>query len=219
MSAIFFTSFFIAFSGALVPGPLLTVTIGESAKKGFWVGPKMIAGHAILEIIFLIILLSGFGPFLNNNLVIGIVGIFGTAVLIFIAFGMLSSLKTVTEESLFHNLKTGDKNNSNPVIAGIIMSVANPYWTIWWLTIGLGYISTSKEFGFIGITFFFIGHILADLLWYSLVSFLVSKFLISESRILLSIKIYKIIMLICGIALTGFSVWFGYTGIGKLINI
>ena len=202
----------------MVPGPLLTVTISEAAKKGFWVGPKMIAGHAVLEAVFLIILLSGFGPFLNNNIIIGIVGIFGTIVLSFISFGMFSSIKKINEESLFGAVKSNSKIFSNEIIAGVIMSIANPFWTIWWLTIGLGYISLSQNFGFKGIFFFFIGHILADLLWYSVVSFLISTLLISEKRKLLSIRIYKIIMIVCGIVLTIFSAWFGYTGIGKLVN-
>jgi threonine/homoserine/homoserine lactone efflux protein len=203
----------------LVPGPLLTVTISESAKKGFWVGPKMIAGHAILEIALLILLLSGFGPFLNNNIIIGIIGIFGTIVLSFISVGMFLSVKKINEESLFGTNKKDEKKFSNDIIAGIIMSIANPFWTIWWLTIGLGYISFSQEFGFKGIAFFFTGHILADFLWYSVVSFLISNFLISEKRKMLSIQIYKIIMIVCGVVLTAFSAWFGYTGIARLANI
>ena len=39
---IFATSFVIALSGALMPGPVLTVTISESTKRGFWAGPLII---------------------------------------------------------------------------------------------------------------------------------------------------------------------------------
>ena len=48
---IFMTSFVIALSGALAPGPLLAACISESTKHGFKSGPLMILGHAILEII------------------------------------------------------------------------------------------------------------------------------------------------------------------------
>ena len=43
------TSFIVALSGALMPGPLLTVTVGEAARRGFWAGPLIIVGHALLE--------------------------------------------------------------------------------------------------------------------------------------------------------------------------
>ena len=50
MTAIFFASFGLAFSGAMMPGPLLTVTISESPRKGFITGPLLILGHAVLEV-------------------------------------------------------------------------------------------------------------------------------------------------------------------------
>jgi len=43
------TSFVVALSGALMPGPLLTVTVGEATRRGFWAGPLIILGHGILE--------------------------------------------------------------------------------------------------------------------------------------------------------------------------
>ena len=43
------TSFIVALSGALMPGPLLTVTVGEAARRGFWAGPLIMVGHALLE--------------------------------------------------------------------------------------------------------------------------------------------------------------------------
>jgi len=48
--------------------------------------------------------------------------------------------------------------------------VANPYWIIWWATIGLGYILYSWLFGFWDIASFFSGCILSDMAWYSLVA-------------------------------------------------
>ena len=43
MAAVFFSSFVIAFSGAMMPGPLFSVTVSESARRGFAVGPLLIA--------------------------------------------------------------------------------------------------------------------------------------------------------------------------------
>ncbi|MDI3281462.1 MAG: LysE family transporter, partial [Bacillota bacterium] len=46
---LFWTSLLLGFTGALVPGPLLTVTLAESARWRFAAGPALIAGHAAVE--------------------------------------------------------------------------------------------------------------------------------------------------------------------------
>jgi threonine/homoserine/homoserine lactone efflux protein len=50
---IFFSSFIIALSGAMMPGPLLTATISESSQRGVFAGPLLIVGHGILELLLL----------------------------------------------------------------------------------------------------------------------------------------------------------------------
>jgi len=67
---IFASSFVIALSGALMPGPLLTATISESSQRGFVAGPLMIAGHAILELTLVIALLAGLAPFFQQPVVL-----------------------------------------------------------------------------------------------------------------------------------------------------
>jgi threonine/homoserine/homoserine lactone efflux protein len=91
------------------------------------------------------------------------------------------------------------------------MSLANPYWTIWWVTIGLGYITYSIAFGLPGLLAFFAGHILADLIWYSAVSWS-----FSHGKRFLNNTAYKSIMGVCGAALTFFALWFGRVGISSL---
>ena len=47
---VFFSSFVLALSGALVPGPLFTLTVSESLRRGAKAGPLIILGHGLLEI-------------------------------------------------------------------------------------------------------------------------------------------------------------------------
>src|SRR4030043_483114 len=86
------------------------------------------------------------------------------AIVLWMAFGMFRSLP-----SLSLALETGEGKRGNLVLTGILMSVLNPYWVIWWATVGLAYILHSRRFGLAGISFFFAGHILADFAWYSAV--------------------------------------------------
>jgi threonine/homoserine/homoserine lactone efflux protein len=204
---IFATSFVIALSGALMPGPLLTITLSESARRGFHAGPLIVLGHGILELFLLLLLLLGLAPILKNDQVIGSVGVVGAVVLIWMAIGMIRSLPSLSLEGAFKESKS-----NNPVWAGILMSLANPYWIIWWATIGLGYILYSLTVGLLGVTAFFAGHILADLAWYAAVSFAVAR-----GRRFMSDRIYKGVIACCALALLGFAIYFGLSGAQRLI--
>ena len=205
---IFTSSFVIALSGALMPGPLLTATISESFRRGFMTGPLMIAGHAILELGLVIVLLLGLAHFFQQPFVFVATALAGAVILFWMAFGMLRSLPSL------HLSWTGDYTRRiHPVISGILLSVSNPYWIIWWATIGLGYILYSRQFGFWGIAFFFIGHIAADLLWYSLVSATVA---VAGGRHFLTDRLYRGLIAICAILLVVFAGYFAYAGFDKL---
>jgi hypothetical protein len=86
---IFLSSFLIAFSGAVMPGPVLTVTISESAKRGFWAGPRIILGHGVLEIALIAAMVLGFADLLKHPAVMGVIGIAGGAVLFWLSYGMV----------------------------------------------------------------------------------------------------------------------------------
>ncbi len=206
---IFVSSFIIALSGALMPGPLLTVTISESSQRGFIAGPLLIAGHAILELILVAALLMGLAPFFQMPTVFVISALAGALILFWMAFGMFRSLP-----SMHFSLEVNNTRRNHPIISGILMSVANPYWVIWWATIGLGYILYSWQFGFWGIVFFFTGHILADLGWYSLISAAVAG-----GRSFLTDRLYRGMIMACAVFLIVFAGYFAYAGITKLNTI
>lgn len=202
LTGIFLSSFVIALSGALMPGPLLTITIGESTRQGFWVGPRLILGHAILELILVVALLAGLAPLLQQDSVFGMIAFSGAFILLWMAFGMFRSLP-----GLKLDFEKETAGNRHLVLSGAMLSLANPYWIVWWATIGLGYILHSKMFGFYGVAFFFVGHILADLAWYSIVSLSIAK-----GKSFLSLKAYKILIGSCAGFLVIFAGYFGYSG-------
>lgn len=194
---IFFTSFTIAFSGALMPGPLFSATISESIRRGASAGPLFILGHGILEMILIAALFLGLAPILKQPMIFRIVTLAGGAFIIFMAVGMFRGIKTLS-------LKTAGKSpaKGNIILLGAGLSLANPYWIIWWATIGLGYILSAGKIGFTGVVVFFTGHILADLLWYSLVSAGIAK-----SRKIMSDRAYRILIGVCASFLTVYAIY------------
>ena len=207
--AIFASSFVIALSGAMIPGPFLTTTISESSQRGFITGPLMIAGHAILELGLVIVLLLGLAPYLQLPSVFAATALIGSVILFWMAFGMFRSLP-----SLHLPGERNHRRENHPLVSGILMSLANPFWIIWWATIGLGYILYSWRFGFWGVASFFVGHILADLMWYSLVSAAVAG-----GRHFLTNRLYRGLIAVCAAFLVVFAGYFAYSGFEKLNTI
>ena len=101
-----------------------------------------------------------------------------------------------------------------PVLSGVVASISNPYWTIWWATIGLGYLVISRELGAAGIALFFAGHILADAAWYLFIGFAVSA-----GRRRFTDRVYRWIVGSCALFLFFFAVSFGYFGMTKLFRL
>jgi len=187
---IFAGSFVVGLSGAMAPGPVLTVTISETLKRGFKAGPLIILGHAILELILLALIGLGLGPFFEHPIVIMVFMSAGGLVLLWMGAQMLLTNKRITEEALG---ATGTPSPYGPILAGIVLSVSNPFWIIWWVTIGMGFVTQSLQYGMIGLACFYCGHILSDLAWYSFVSFSVSA-----GRRLCPPMVYRVLFILCG---------------------
>lgn len=190
-----------------MPGPLLTVTIAESSRRGMLTGPMLIVGHGLLELTVVIALLSGFAPLLLRNDVFVTVSLVGGAILLWMALSMLRGLPNLCLE---HDKKTS--RSENIIVTGAVLSALNPYFILWWATIGLGYIVYSATFGIAGIIFFFLGHILADLGWYSCVSWMIVK-----GKRFISNTSYRRIIAGCAVFLLVFAGYFFYSGIERLL--
>jgi len=197
------TSFMVALSGALMPGPLLTVTVGEAARRGFWAGPLIILGHALLEAALVLLLLAGVGVWLHRPAILGVVALLGAGMLGWMGLGLIRASRHGRLQ-----IDSEAPSGLNPVLAGVLMSLSNPYWLIWWLTIGLGYVIFATQYGFLGVALFYLGHIAADLAWYSLVSGAVAR-----GRQFLSDRLYRGFLAGCGLFLFGFGGYFGVQGV------
>lgn len=191
--ALFFSSFWVGFSGALMPGPLLTVDIAESTRKGFWAGPILIGGHAIAELAVVIALAVGLSALLASETALKIIGILGGLALILMGGAMMHDI--IRRKISFDPDRPGSSSGLL-VGKGITASLSNPYWFVWWATVGSAFLSDSLVHGPVGPVVFYFGHIMSDLVWYTFVSFT-----IATGRKLLAGKPYYILITICALFL------------------
>ena len=191
----------ISASGVMSPGPLFAANVMYGLREGKISGVKMAVGHTIVE--FPLILLLGVGLFSIESIpeirtvitILGAVGLFAFAIL---------QIRSVTKQKF--NLET--RSGQGPFVAGIFLSALNPFFIIWWLTIGLVLISESiQNFGIIGIVILFLFHIWMDYVWLFTIAIFSSK-----AKNYLSKRNFKIIII-------GLSVVLIYFGIDFLLKL
>ncbi len=208
---LFWGSFAVALSGAMMPGPMLTATVSETMKRGFSAGPLIVLGHALLELALLAVLVNGLSTWLMLEHVVAVLHVVGGALLVAMGVPMAWTAHDAARRAL---TATSDRRMAvhGPVLAGILTSLCNPYWTAWWATIGLSYAAVSLQHGYAGLTSFYAGHISADLAWYGLVAAAVAS-----SRKVCSETAYRTVLVVCGTALAALGTWFLATGIRRLV--
>ncbi len=200
------------FSGAVVPGSLLAVVVRETLHRGWSAGPIMMIGHGILELGAIALLLTGLIKFARSARVQAAIGLVGAAVLLFLGFQTL--LVPGEAGAALRSAAAGGSGGAGCawlVGLGALMSMANPYWWLWWATIGAAHSQWAVQRGKTGAGTYYVGHILSDVLWYSAVSIAVGA-----SGSLLSAAAVKGIYVACGIFLLGLGVLFAITGVRAL---
>ena len=211
ISLIFVTSFTVGLSGAMMPGPVLAITISESARSGFWAGPKIILGHGILELALVVALALGLSRFITSDLVSAIIGLIGGGILL--AMGLVAVRRGRGNVTMPTAASGEVGRDSKVILSGILGSISNPYWFIWWITLGTVYLLWALSLGVAGVASFFTGHILADLGWYALVAFIVAT-----GRKVMNDRVYRGLIVTCGLALLALGVYFIVSGVRFLAS-
>ena len=186
--------FLIGLTGAAVPGPMLFATIDASLKKGWIAGPEIVLGHALVEVVICALIVLGFT--IATDAAFRIVSIAGGGALVVFGAMTLNSSKGATFEV--------DRSNAgNAVTAGVLTSVSNPYFLIWWLTIGNAMVMDGLAISVAAAVLFVTGHWIADLVWFTLVSVSASR-----GKRAMSDRTYKRMLVGCGVFLICFGMYY-----------
>lgn len=182
-----------------MPGPMFAVTLAKSYRSP-WAGAQISIGHAIIEVPLILLIYFGFASFFANATVQLILSILGGGMIVWLGISMYRARTAVVR---------GAKDVPyNAVVAGVLTSGLNPFFILWWATIGSLLVMRFLEFGIAGLSAFTIVHWMCDLLWLSFVSFMVYR-----THSLWGTKAQELIFIICSVLLVGFGIWFIVSGI------
>ena len=186
-----FEAVLISLSGVMAPGPITAVTVGKGNESPH-AGALVAIGHGIVEFPLMISIHYGFGYLLNLFYVEAVVALVGGLFLLVMGVGMLRGIKRFEVSS--------SEYTYSPLVAGIVLSLGNPYFLIWWATVGAALILRSVSFGMLGFLIFALLHWLCDFLW----SYFLSALSFKGGRFL-GKRFQKVVFAMSGVFLLFFS--------------
>ena len=189
----------ISLSGVMAPGPITAVTVSKGTEQP-QAGAFIALGHLMVELPLILLIIVGLGKLLEINWIKMVIGILGGLFLLKMGIGLLKNIS---------NARVGQTTSSyTPLQAGIVLSIANPYFLIWWATIGAMLITGAYQFGLVGLISFIMLHWGCDFCWYFFLSSLTFKGGQFFGR-----RLQQILFAVCGIFLLFFSGKFIYDAI------
>jgi threonine/homoserine/homoserine lactone efflux protein len=200
-------------SGVLSPGPLFIINILYGSKYGSFVGLKIASGHAIVEFPLIIALSYGFYSFSYtlhlSDIIFKFIGLIGGIFLIL--FSILQIISILKGKSTHSQAITNPKFNiKNSILVGFIFTILNPFFLLWWLTIGSKLISESViNFGIVeGISIIFLSHIWMDYFWLWF-----SSFMINKGKSIIKGKLYRMFVFTISIILGIYGFYLLFTSL------
>lgn len=203
-------AFAIGLTGALTPGPTLVATIRASFEHGWYAGPVITAGHCLVEFVVFSLILVGLVTVAGQYS--WLIAAFGGIALVIFGIMTILGSRTMSLSGTLEDSVSNDKPRGGPVgnngigrifLSGVLTSIANPFFWAWWLSIGSAMVIAGLTGGLVLGAAFLVGHWVADITWYTVVSVTIHR-----GRALLSDSRYRAIITICGMFLVIFGIWF-----------
>jgi len=190
----------VSVSGALAPGPLFFTNITHGTKSGARGGLAFSVGHTIVELGFVMFLALTLQTVVNEPLIKLVVGAVGGIALL--VFGFLQIRETLTSKS--NVASQGGIPSKNPLLLGTLFTGLNPYFIIWWLTVGTTLIMGALDLAsFAGVFIMYVSHVWMDYAW-----LIGTAYLAKKGTNLMGMEEYRVVMIIFGAVLIYFGLRF-----------
>ena len=200
-----FQVFVISLSGVMAPGPVTAAAIGMGTRSRF-AGSLIAIGHGIVEFPLIILIVLGVGGVLKLPAAQIGIGLAGGIILLVMGVGMLRTLRSVEQHE--------DRlDGGSPVLTGILLTAIQPYFLLWWATVGLALATQAADLGIWAFVLFAMVHWVCDFVWLSILSWASYK-----GSTVLGPGIMRIMLTICALALVFFGVCFVIRAVMALTN-
>ncbi len=187
-------------SGALAPGPLFFATITHGTKHGAKSGLIFSTAHTVVEFYLIMLLALGLLTVASEPIVKMVIGLIGGIVLI--AFGTIQIRNSIISNP--EDLKKPKASYRHLFILGLAFTGLNPYFILWWLTVGAQLIIIALEFAaLIGVLFMFVCHVWMDYVWLTGTAYFAKK-----GTNIMGLKWYKPLLIVFGVILIYFGITF-----------
>lgn len=185
----------ISLSGVMTPGPVFAAAVAKGYKDQS-AGIKIALGHGLVEFPLMVLIILSLGYVFQNTAVKLGIGLVGGFLLVFLGIMMVKNRKDIAG---------GNKDYIpyNSITTGVLTTSANPYFFLWWATVGALLISNAQEFGAIVVVAFAIVHWTCDLAWYSFTSFAVFR-----TKHLWTPLVHEVVFGACGALMIIFGIYF-----------
>lgn len=185
-------------SGALAPGPLFAANLLQGTKGGMRSGFMISVGHTLVELPLVTLIALGISSMMSFpgfSLVVGLVG--GCAL---IGFGLVQIVGAAR-----HQIKLDEVQEAGiqkkALVLGVGLTALNPYFILWWLTVGLGLVVQAVELGaLLGVLIMYVSHVWMDYAWLTGTAYLSAR-----GRMLIGGRGYRLLLL----GLAAFLIYFG----------
>ena len=193
----------ISLTGVMMPGPVTAVTVAKGYRRKS-AGGLIALGHLIVEIPLIILISIGLAQYLSTTGVKIAISVAGGLMLIWMGIYMFKATGRIYYE---------DRDLPyNSIIAGMITTVTNPYFFLWWATVGATLVSRASDIGLLGFWVFAVVHWLCDFSWLYGLSALSFK-----GRRLLGQSFQTVISASCGLLLVFFGAKFLFDAAGEFL--
>ena len=195
----------ISLSGVMAPGAITAATLAAGSRDRH-AGVRVAVGHGIVEFPLMVLIILGLGRWFKVSGVQTGISLAGGAFLIVMAVRMILAVRKADQPA-------PAPKRFGPVVTGIVLSAGNPYFLVWWATVGLALATEAAGLGIWAFAVFAVVHWLCDLVWLEVLS-LAS----AGGTSLLGGRAQRIIVIVCAAAMIFFAATFLYDGIVRLLG-
>jgi threonine/homoserine/homoserine lactone efflux protein len=188
-------------SGALAPGPLFFGLLMHGSKEGARAGFSAAIGHMMVEFPLVLALALGLLAAASQPVIKTVIGAIGGAGLI--GFGVLQ-IYTIVKEQPYDEIPKRKSLPASSLLLGLALTGLNPYFILWWLTIGSILIVQALAFAAIaGVLIMYVSHVWMDYAFLTAIAHLGKR-----GKAVAGSKGYKIVIIAFGFVLVCYGAIF-----------